>query len=121
MSMVYNLLDVEVHVHIREQLPQVKQYLSHDKYHEIDVMFDYLDYSDHLNVLELQRFEQKTNHVDQEFLALHHSPLNVCYFEPLNIYYKHLKLSFVQVPSKQHQLEQVYSLTYNKNLYNSNN
>ena len=54
MSMVYNLLDVEVHVHIREQLPQVKQYLSHDKYHEIDVMFDYLDYSDHLNVLELQ-------------------------------------------------------------------
>ena len=30
--MVYNLLDVEVHVHIREQLPQVKQYLSHDKY-----------------------------------------------------------------------------------------
>lgn len=55
--MVYNLLDVEVHVHIREQLPQVKQYLSHDKYHEIDVMFGYLDYSDHLNVLELQRFK----------------------------------------------------------------
>ena len=55
--MVYNLLDVEVHVHIREQLPQVKQYLSHDKYHEIDVMFGYLDYSDHLNVLELQHQE----------------------------------------------------------------
>ena len=89
--------------------------MSHDKYHEIDVMFGYLDYSDHLNVLELQRFEQKTNHVDQEFLAPHHSPLNVCYFEPLNIYYKHLKLSFVQVPSKQQAESFIDYLNHNGN------